>query len=49
MFAVIVFLLPLFLDKGINPRATVVSFFVPYFFFLYFETRYAVKILNLKK
>ena len=49
MIAVLVFLLPLFLNKEINSRATVLSFFIPYFLFLFFETKCAVEILNAKK
>lgn len=49
MIAVVVFLLPLFFNKTINPKPAVFSFFIAYFIFLILETRYAVKILNEKK
>ena len=48
MGAVVIFLLPLFLDKSVDPKPTVFSFFIPYFIFLMVETRYALKILNTK-
>ena len=48
MGAVVVFLLPLFLDKSMDPKPSVFSFFIPYFIFLMVETRYALKILNTK-
>jgi hypothetical protein len=46
MIAAVLFLSPLFFYKTINPTATVFSFFIPYFLYLFFETGYAVKILN---
>ncbi len=49
MVAVIIFLLPFFLDKTINPKPAVFSFFAAYFIFLILETMYAVKILNENK
>lgn len=49
MVAVLIFLLPLFLNKTISPRPSVFAFFIAYFIFLILETRYAVKILNQKK
>ena len=49
MIAIVIFLLPLFFNKTIDPKASVFSFFIPYFLFLFLEIRYSVKILNFKK
>ncbi len=49
MGAVIIFLLPLFLDKSIDSKPAVFSFFIPYFLFLILESVFALKILNEKK
>lgn len=37
MLLAIVFLLPLFFGKALNPKADVINFFIPYFFFLAYE------------
>ena len=37
MLLAIVFLLPLFFGKAVNPKVDVINFFIPYFFFLAFE------------
>ena len=49
MAAVIVFLLPLFLNKSMDSKPTIFSFFLPYFIYLIIESSYALKILNEKK
>jgi uncharacterized membrane protein YadS len=49
MIAAVVFLLPLFFNKDIDSKASVFSFFIPYFIFLLLETRFALKILNSKE
>ena len=49
MGAVILFLLPLFLDKSIQAKPAVFSFFIAFFIFLLLETNFALKILNQKK
>ena len=37
MALAIVFLLPLFFGKALNPELDVINFFIPYFFFLAYE------------
>jgi len=49
MLLVIVFLLPLFIEKTDNIRASVANFFIPYFLYLIFEISYSLKLLNIKK
>lgn len=46
MLAIIIFLSPLIFLKDFNPEATIFSFFIPYFLYLFLEVNYAVKILN---
>lgn len=48
MLAAIIFLLPMMLAEVEAPFGSLVSFFVPYFFFLIFETIYVVKLINSK-
>lgn len=48
MLAAILFLLPMMLAEVEAPFASLISFFVPYFFFLIFETIYVVKLINSK-
>lgn len=46
MLAAVLFLLPMILDKTERPFLNIISFFIPYFLYLMFETYYAVKLLN---
>lgn len=46
MFAAIVFLLPMLLNNTGHAFANLLSFFIPYFLYLVFETFYAVKLIN---
>lgn len=48
MFAAVLFLLPMLLEKTENPFLNILSFFIPYFLYLIFETIYAVKLINSK-
>lgn len=48
MLAAVLFLLPMLLSNSANPFANLLSFFIPYFMFLVFETFYAVKLINAK-
>lgn len=48
MLAAVLFLLPMLLSNSANPFANLLSFFIPYFMFLVFETFYAVKLINVK-
>lgn len=48
MMAAVVFLLPMLLNNTENPFANILSFFIPYFLYLIFETIYAVKLINAK-
>ncbi len=48
MLAAVLFLLPMLLNNSSNPFANLLSFFIPYFLFLIFETFYAVKLINVK-
>ncbi|QED38491.1 hypothetical protein FK178_12545 [Antarcticibacterium arcticum] len=48
MLAAVLFLLPMLLSNSGNPFANLLSFFIPYFLFLVFETFYAVKLINAK-
>lgn len=48
MLAAVLFLLPMLLERTDNPFANILSFFVPYFLYLIFETIYAVKLINPK-
>jgi hypothetical protein len=48
MLAAIVFLLPMMLAGVERPFGSLVSFFVPYFFFLIYETVSVVKLINAK-
>lgn len=49
MMAAVLFLLPMLLAKTKDPFINILSFFIPYFLYLVFETFYAVKLLNAKK
>lgn len=48
MFAAIVFLLPMLLNNTGSAFANLLSFFIPYFLYLIFETLYAVKLINIQ-
>ncbi len=48
MLAAVLFLLPMLLDKPANLFFNIISFFIPYFLYLIFETVYAVKLINSK-
>lgn len=48
MLAAVLFLLPMMLNNSENPFGNLLSFFIPYFMFLVFETIYAVKLINIK-
>ncbi len=48
MLAAVLFLLPMLLQKPENPFLNIISFFIPYFLYLIFETIYAVKLINSK-
>lgn len=46
MLAAVIFLLPMLLNHSGNAFANLLSFFIPYFLYLAFETFYAVKLIN---
>jgi hypothetical protein len=46
MVAAIIFLMPLFITKGINLTATIFSFFIPYFLFLFLESSFTLKLFS---
>lgn len=48
MLAAVLFLLPVMLNDVPNPFQDLITFFIPYFLFLIFETIYAVKLINMK-
>lgn len=48
MLAAIIFLLPMLLEKPEQIFLNIISFFIPYFLYLVFETIYAVKLINSK-
>ena len=48
MLAAVLFLLPMMLNNSDNPFVNLLSFFIPYFMYLVFETIYAVKLINIK-
>ena len=48
MFAVVVFLIPLIQSDIANPLNDIASFFIPYFLFLFFETIFAIRLINSK-
>lgn len=48
MLAAVLFLLPMILDKSTDALQNVFAFFIPYFFYLIFETIQAVKLINSK-
>lgn len=48
MLAAVLFLLPLMLNDVTKPFLNIITFFIPYFLFLIFETVYAVKLINSK-
>ncbi len=48
MFASVVFLIPLIQSDFENKIPDVVAFFVPFFFFLFFETLHSIRLLNPK-
>lgn len=48
MVAAVIFLLPVILNNAEYAFTNILSFFIPYFLFLVFETFYAVKLINVK-
>jgi hypothetical protein len=48
MLAAIIFLLPMLLNNTGNAFGDLLTFFIPYFLYLVFETFYAVKLINAK-
>lgn len=48
MAAAVIFLLPVLLNNSGHALTNLLSFFIPYFLFLVFETYYAVKLINVK-
>ncbi|SDR93068.1 hypothetical protein [Christiangramia echinicola] len=48
MLAAVLFLLPMMLNDVANPFIDMITFFIPYFLFLIFETIYAVRLINTK-
>lgn len=48
MLAAVIFLLPMMLNNSDYAFVNLLSFFIPYFLFLFFETFYAVKLINTK-
>lgn len=48
MMAAVIFLLPVLLTNTGYAFTNLLSFFIPYFLFLVFETFYAVKLINVK-
>ncbi len=48
MLAAVLFLLPMLINNENNPFINLLSFFVPYFLYLIFETIYAVRLINSK-
>lgn len=48
MVAAVIFLFPMLLNYEGNAFGNLMSFFIPYFLYLIFETFYAVKLLNSK-
>lgn len=48
MLAAIIFLLPMLLNHTGNAFGDLLSFFIPYFLYLVFETFYAVRLINTK-
>ncbi len=48
MLAAVIFLLPFLLNNSGYAFTNLLSFFIPYFLFLIFETYYAVKLINVK-
>ena len=48
MMAAVIFLLPVLINNTGYAFTNILSFFIPYFLFLVFETFYAVKLINVK-
>lgn len=48
MLAAVLFLLPLMLSDTEAMLPDIAAFFIPYFLFLFFETYYAVRLINTK-
>ncbi len=48
MMAAVVFLIPLIKAEVADPVPDIAAFFIPYFIFLFFETIFAIKIINSK-
>lgn len=46
MLAAVLFLLPMLVNNENNPFINLLSFFIPYFLYLIFETFFAVKLIN---
>jgi len=49
MMAAIVFLLPMLLNRTEDTFQNILSFFIPYFLFLFFETFFAIRLINNKQ
>ncbi|CAN5315294.1 hypothetical protein BH23BAC2_BH23BAC2_16080 [soil metagenome] len=48
MMAAVIFLFPMLLNNTGDAFVNLLTFFIPYFLFLTFETFYAVKLINVK-
>lgn len=46
MMAVVVFLIPLIKSDTEDPIPDIAAFFIPYFLFLFFETFFAIRLIN---
>lgn len=46
MMAAVVFLVPLIQSDVKDPIIDVIAFFIPYFLFLFFETIFAIRLIN---
>lgn len=49
MMAAVVFLLPMLLNRTEDTFFNLISFFIPYFLFLFFETFFAIRLINNKQ
>lgn len=49
MMAAIVFLLPMLLNRTDETFLNLISFFIPYFLFLFIETFFAIRLINNKQ
>lgn len=46
MLAAVVFLIPLIQSKATETNLDIAAFFIPYFLFLFFETFFAIRLIN---